>query len=140
MADIEPIYDRYGEIGPAAAILSAMDEKPGCAWLVLAVDMPLLDELTLQQLVEERDPAKKATAYISSTAGHEGLPEPLCAIYEPGMRDDLYKFVREQDIRCPRCILIELKKDSHFIPLKNQKALTNVNTPEEFDRARKRGF
>ena len=47
------------------------------------LDLPLLDAGTLQNLIARRDPARIATAYRSS---HDGLPEPLCAIYEPAAR------------------------------------------------------
>ena len=139
-ADIAAIYDKYGEIGPAAAILTALEKQPDSAWLVVAVDLPLLDEHTLELLIQERDPSKLATAFLSSTAGHAGQPEPLCAIYEPDIRDTLKASVIEQEIYCPRCILNNLESQSKFIPLRNPKALTNVNTPEEFDRARMKGF
>lgn len=139
-ADIEAIYDNYGEIGPAAAILTALEEQEDCAWLVVAVDLPLLDEQTLMQIIQERDPGKLATAFLSSTAGHAGQPEPLCTIYEPTIREKLKASVIEQEIRCPRLILSSLGSDAKLIQLRNLKALTNVNTPEEFDRARMKGI
>jgi molybdopterin-guanine dinucleotide biosynthesis protein A len=74
------IIDRQQNIGPIAGVLAAQAEHPGSAWLVLACDLPLLDAPTLAHLLAERDPRRVATAYRSS---HDGLPEPLCAIYEP---------------------------------------------------------
>jgi molybdenum cofactor guanylyltransferase len=47
---------------------------------VLACDLPFLTDAALAQLLEERDPTALATAYRSA---HDGLPEPLCAIWEP---------------------------------------------------------
>ncbi len=74
------IRDRAENLGPIAGLLAAQAAHPQAAWLVLACDLPLLDEATLAHLVRARDPARVATAYRSS---HDGLPEPLCAIYEP---------------------------------------------------------
>ena len=47
---------------------------------MLACDLPFLADETLRHLIEHRDPSRLATAYRSS---HDGLPEPLCAIWEP---------------------------------------------------------
>ena len=52
---------------------------------MLACDLPLLDAATLEHLLRARDPRRAATAYRSS---HDGLPEPLCAIYEPHRSGD----------------------------------------------------
>ena len=45
------IVDRMGGIGPAAGLLAAHDLYPDVAWLVLACDLPLLDEATLDALM-----------------------------------------------------------------------------------------
>ena len=44
--------DSWGDIGPIGGILSAFRKQPGAAWLVLACDMPFLDQSarTLRQL------------------------------------------------------------------------------------------
>src|SRR6516165_8470622 len=54
-AELPQIVDSYDAIGPAAGILSAQDRFPEAAWLVVACDLPLLDEATLQQLIQGRD-------------------------------------------------------------------------------------
>jgi molybdopterin-guanine dinucleotide biosynthesis protein A len=41
--------------------------------------MPLLSRDALQTLIAGRNPQRGATAFV----GSDGLPEPLCAIYEP---------------------------------------------------------
>ena len=84
------IADTQENIGPIAGILAAQARHPEAAWLVLACDLPLLDEATLTHLLRARAPARAATAYRSS---HDGLPEPLCAIYEPRSRELLAAYV-----------------------------------------------
>ena len=74
------IRDAHENLGPIAGLLAAQASHPEAAWLMLACDLPLLDELTLAHLVRSRAPERVATAYRSS---HDGLPEPLCAIWEP---------------------------------------------------------
>lgn len=117
-------------IGPLGGILSALRTHPQTAWLVLAVDLPLLDAATLEHLIAHRDPTRLATAYRSS---RDGLPEPLCAIYEPHAEPILAEFHAGRGIRCPRKILIN--SDAHLLDLPNPGALDNVNHPDEYARA-----
>lgn len=84
-AQLPAIADRYLDVGPASGLLSAWDEHPETAWLVLAVDMPLVDEAMLQALVEARRPDRYATGFLQL----DGRPEPLCTIYEPRGRSPL---------------------------------------------------
>lgn len=78
------ILDSYGDIGPLAGLLSAMETYPQVTWLTLACDMPLVDDVVLHALLSRRDPAKWATVF-KSAAPNSDKPafEPLCAIYEP---------------------------------------------------------
>jgi molybdopterin-guanine dinucleotide biosynthesis protein A len=120
------IVDSYDAIGPAAGILSAQEQYPNAAWLVLACDLPLLDAETLQRLITARDPAIDATAFTSS---HDGLPEPLCAIWEPSSHT-LLKQRYDGGSYCPRKALIQSR--ILLLPAPGA-ALDNVNTPEERD-------
>lgn len=120
------IVDRHESLGPIAGILAAQAQHPEAAWLVLACDLPLLDEATLKHLLSAREPARQATAYRSS---HDGLPEPLCAIYEPSSREAVAAYVASGK-QCPRKFL--LRADAAIIDEPNPRALDNVNTPEEY--------
>lgn len=124
------LIDRYDNIGPMAGLLTAFDHQPAAAWLVVACDLPFLDRATLEHLVASRDPSRPATAYRGRL---DGLPEPLCAIYEPAMRDRLHQFVRE-GITCPRKALI--RSEACLIDLQNPYALENANSPDAAERAR----
>ena len=44
------IVDRYKDLGPVAGILSALEEYATVDWLVVACDLPNIDEQTLQHL------------------------------------------------------------------------------------------
>jgi molybdenum cofactor guanylyltransferase len=120
------IIDRHQNIGPIAGVLAAQAQHPGSAWLVLACDLPLLDAGTLAHLLAERDPGRVATAYRSS---HDGLPEPLCAIYEPASGPKLEAYLAAGR-NCPRKFL--LTEDAKLIEEPNPRALDNINTPEEY--------
>ena len=122
----EQIEDTRENLGPIAGIIAALERFPDSAWLVLACDLPLLDAATLAFLVRERAPARLATAFRSS---HDALPEPLCAVWEPGSRAALTAYV-ERGKSCPRKFLIGA--DVHLIDEPNPRALDNANTPEEY--------
>jgi molybdopterin-guanine dinucleotide biosynthesis protein A len=123
------IVDRHEDLGPVAGIVAAQAEHPDVAWLVLAVDLPLLDSATLQHLISARRPERHATAYRSS---HDGLPEPLCAIYEPASREPLAAYVAGGRL-CPRKFL--LQTDAALLDEPDPRALDNVNTPKEMGAA-----
>jgi len=126
------VVDRLSGIGPAAGILAALEQRPGHAWLVIAIDLPLLDGATLARLIAHRDPSAPATAYRSAD---NGLPEPLCAIWEPHARAPLAAFVAGgRD--CPRKFL--LTHGATLIDLAAPDALANVNTPADYERALER--
>jgi molybdopterin-guanine dinucleotide biosynthesis protein A len=120
------IVDRQPGTGPIAGISAALLAHPKAAWLVLACDLPFVNERTLKYLIAARDPQRVATAYRSS---HDGLPEPLCAIWEPAARDPLSAYMATGK-QCPRKFLINA--DVALLDLPDARALDNVNTPEEY--------
>jgi len=129
----EPLRARYPQIpdthpnlGPIAGVLAAQARHPQAAWLVLACDLPLLDAATLAQLLRARAPQREATAYRSS---HDGLPEPLCAIWEPSSHAALVAYVAAGHT-CPRRFL--QGADTQLLDEPNPRALDNINTPREY--------
>ena len=115
--------------GPLTGLLTAAEDHPEVAWLMVACDLPLLDAPILQHLLTHRGKAE-AIAYHSA---HDGLPEPMCAIYEPAMIPRFLKAFHE-DIRCPRKILINHPASVRLIDLPDPRALDNANTPDEYNR------
>lgn len=120
------IVDRELEIGPLAGILAAQTEVPTAAWLVVACDLPRLDASTLDQLIQQRDTRRLATAFRSSS---DGLPEPLCALYEPASAPAIAKYAASGG-RCPRKFL--LNHDVALFDLAHRHALDNVNSGAEY--------
>lgn len=125
----EQVHDRFLDCGPSGGILSAMTAFPESAWLVVACDLPLLDPDTLAELIRRRDPLRTATAYLSST---DGLPEPLCAIYEPRARSRLLRQLATGK-PCPRKVLIQ--SHPRLLTLGRPRALSNMNSPQEYREA-----
>lgn len=123
------IADEREGLGPIAGIVAAQAEHPDAAWLVLACDLPFLDGATLDHLLGARRRDRLATAYRSS---HDGLPEPLCAIYEPASGPAILAYL-DTGRNCPRKFL--LQADVELLDQPNPRALDNVNTPEEYGSA-----
>ena len=128
-APFPQIVDTAVGAGPIAGILAAQTAHPQSAWLVLACDLPFLDAATLEHLVRSRRADQQATAYRSS---HDGLPEPLCAIYEPSSREALATYVASGR-ECPRKFLLQARV-ALLEPL-DPRALDNINTPKEYGSA-----
>jgi len=124
--------DEFAGQGPLSGILSAMKKYPGAAWLIVACDLPFVTEKTIQSLIDQRDPQKTATAFIST---HDGLPEPLCAIWEGEAFSSILKLFNE-GIHCPRKILI--KNNAHLLKQNDPRWLENINTPEEYEQTKGR--
>jgi len=123
------IVDRGDVEGPIAGISAALATHPDMAWLVLACDLPFLDAATLDALIAGRDLERDATAFRSS---HDGLPEPLCAVYEPRARAAIAAHLAGGR-NCPRKFLINA--NTRLLDQPNPRALDNVNTVAEYGAA-----
>lgn len=133
LENFDPNYnaltDTFLNMGPFGGILSALRSQRDTAWLVVACDLPLLDEKSLEFLIENRNIEKAATTYESP---FDGLPEPLITIWEAKSYPLLLNFLGS-GITCPRKVLI----NSDILILKpgNPDSLMNVNTPEDREKA-----
>jgi molybdopterin-guanine dinucleotide biosynthesis protein A len=125
--DFRQIIDRYEDLGPVAGILSAMDAHPDASWLVLACDLPQIDDATIGYLVDNASATHVATAFVSVV---DGLPEPLCAVYRPASKAIIEGFVAD-GIKCPRKMLIN--SDTQLLEQPSPGALHNINTPDDLD-------
>jgi len=94
--------------------------------LVVACDLPFLSDAALERLLAARDPGVLATAYSSA---HDGLPEPLCAIWEPAAAAALAAYQAGGGM-CPRKFL--RTHPMRLLMPRDGRALDNVNTPEEY--------
>jgi molybdenum cofactor guanylyltransferase len=134
-ARFEQIVDTREGLGPLAGIMAAQERYPDVAWLVLACDLPFLNDRTLAYLLAERDPTRPATAFRAHQPDqpkHHGLPEPLCTIFEPGSHAGLLAHLASGK-DCPRKYLINA--DTKLLDQPDPRALDNVNTPEEYGSA-----
>lgn len=125
------LVDPVADVGPAAGLLAAHAAAPGAAWLVVACDMPRLDQALLAALVARRDPACAGTAYRNPA---DGLPEPLCAIYEPAtlarLAGEAARDAGKPATLSPRALLAA---DAMLIDPPRPTALASVNSPRDLD-------
>ncbi|MGB0892734.1 MAG: NTP transferase domain-containing protein [Flavobacteriaceae bacterium] len=126
----DEIHDTFLNLGPFGGICSAFQKDPNSAWLVLATDVPFVNSELIQLLLQKRNPSKIATAIKGK--GKE-FPEPLITIYEPKAYTKLLHYLA-QGYSCPRKMLIN--SDIEIIEV-NDALIRNVNTPEEFNIAKK---
>ncbi|WP_294303039.1 NTP transferase domain-containing protein [uncultured Chryseobacterium sp.] len=130
-AGYKVLADAFVDMGPVGGILSAFHYRKDTAWLVVACDLPLLDEGALELLIRSRDPEKMATVYESPV---DGGPEPLVALWEPQSFPLLMDFL-ETGSRSPRKLM--MNNDVCLVKPEDPQVLRNVNTPEELAEVRR---
>ena len=123
------IPDTFLNLGPFGGICSAFQKDPNSAWLVLATDVPFVDDEVIQLLLEKRNSSKVATAIKGKS---KEFVEPLITIYEPKAYPILLQYLA-QGYSCPRKMLIN--SDVEIIEI-DDNLIRNINTPEEFELAK----
>ena len=123
-AESQPtIIDAFGSVGPLDAIASAQQADPSATWLILACDLPLVEEEHLKMLIDARDSAKDATYFVSATDA--AFPEPLCTIWEPSSATAVTAAITDSR-RCPLSVLRNL--NGIALPSPGLWTLANTNT------------
>lgn len=123
------VLDVHEELGPAAGILAGHRLLPDVAWLVLACDMPRVTPAMLAMLVAQRNPRRSATAFRVAA---DGLPEPLCAIYEPATLARFRSQVEAGGNPGPRHWLAVA--EPVLLDAPGVEALSSINTAQDLER------
>lgn len=126
----DEIHDVFFNLGPFGGICSAFQKDPNSAWVVLATDLPFVDEKLVQKLLQKRNSSKVATTVKGK---NKQFPEPLITIYEPKAYSVLLQYLA-QGYSCPRKMLIN--SDVEVVEVADD-FIRNVNTPEEYEAAKK---
>jgi molybdopterin-guanine dinucleotide biosynthesis protein A len=124
------IPDSFLNLGPFGGICSAFQKDPNVAWLVMATDVPFVNNELIQLLLDKRNPSKVATAIKGKK---KEFVEPLITIYEPKAYPILLQYL-SQGYSCPRKVLIN--SDVEIIEVDDD-LIRNINTQEEFEMAKK---
>ena len=127
-SEIPLIEDQFSDLGPFGAILTAFNQKPYTAWLVVACDFPLLDRSAIEQLINGREGNGIATSFLDP---HTLMPEPWITILEPKIFPILedYHTRRKSSLRG---VLVDY--NTTVIRPTNPDILLNANTLDEADR------
>jgi len=128
--DPTEIHDTFLNLGPFGGICSAFQKDPNSAWLVLATDLPFVNKKLIALLLQKRNPSKIATAIKGK---NKQFVEPLVTIYEPKAYPILLQYLA-QGYSCPRKMLIN--SDVKIVEVDDD-LIRNINTPEEFEEAKK---
>jgi molybdenum cofactor guanylyltransferase len=123
---LNPLIDEYDLHSPINGILTSLKKNPGKAWLVVAVDMPNVNDQVLQLLVNNRDQHKVATCFYNAETK---LPEPLLTIWETSSLPLLMKFVAAGKVS-PRDFLTT--HPVRLVDTPDNKILFNVNSPDQW--------
>lgn len=123
------VVDRFLGMGPLGGILTAMTAYPDAGWLVLACDLPFVTNRTIERLLSERAPLRFATSYRSP---HDGLPEPVCTIYEAKARLRLFQ-VLALGHDCPRKMLLNSRIE--LVTSLDEDELVNANHEIDYEQA-----
>lgn len=124
------IHDTFLNLGPFGGICSAFQKDPNSAWFVLATDVPFVNDELIQLLLSKRNSSKIATAIKGK---NKEFVEPLITIYEPKAYPILLQYLA-QGYSCPRKVLIN--SDVEIVEVDDD-LIRNINTPEEFEIAKK---
>lgn len=120
-----PLIDKFSIPGPMNGIMTAFTHRPEGCWLIVAVDMPYVDQATLGQLIANRDKTALATCFYSPEL--KG-PEPLLTLWEPAAYSYLCSYTEKGNIS-PQQFLATHKVN--VIHAMDAKVLANFNTPTD---------
>lgn len=116
--------------GPLAALAAAAAAGQAGPWLVLSCDLFLLDRETLKHLMAAHTSSGGAATAFRNRI--DGLPEPLCAIYDEDRMKMASTFLEEGG-HCARKFITA--QEPHLLDLPHPAALDNANTPEDLAEA-----
>jgi molybdenum cofactor guanylyltransferase len=132
-AGIRVVADRIAGAGALGGIYTAIVESPCDRTLVLACDMPFVTRPLLERLA-----AEEADVVMPRT---ELGYEPLCAIYTKACAEGIRERIEHGDLRAsvpPAGVhVVELGPDVLAALDPRGSALTNVNTPDDHEQARR---
>ena len=116
--------------GPLAGMLSAFRWSPDSAWIISAVDMPLMSQEAWNWLLSHRRPG--AWAVLPRLKGKRNV-EPAGAVYEP-MIFGYAESIAKSGLSSLHRISEHPKVISPVIPGSLAYAWENINTPEEWEK------
>lgn len=124
------IEDKEENLGPFGAILTALETKPDEAFLVIASDLPFLNQKMIELLIENRDMTKWATALKSK---NKDYAEPLACIWEPEVLSSLQTLYHKK-IYKPIQVLKQIPIKTLLV---EDRIVQNINTAMEYEQLKR---
>jgi molybdopterin-guanine dinucleotide biosynthesis protein A len=126
---VPSIPDAPGVTGPMAGMLGAFRWDPHSAWIISAVDMPLMEKNAWRWLLDQRRPGAWA---VLPHLGDRRHVEATGGCYEPMIFDHIESLASRGKIRLQE-IARHPKVLTPRVPDAIAHAWKNVNTPEEWE-------
>ena len=144
--EVTLLLDHFSDRGPIAGIHAALSDSKTEWNLVLAVDMPLVTPALLSFIAESCG-ASSALAIVPETSSRL---QPLCAAYRRTLVNEIEKTINAGELSIHRLLerlstgIMEKTEGGIRVFSESEliergfcpEMLMNVNTPEDFDRAR----
>jgi len=130
--DIQPGYDfivdneKYNDIGPMAALLTALDKYPGNSFLIVGCDYPFIKGKDMLQLISNRTENDLAVSFYTETTG---FYEPLLAIYENKIAKLLFENFEQQQYSLQRILK---GSNTRKVTPSELKAIKSIDTAEDY--------
>lgn len=121
------VVDEIENGGLLGALVSAFHQVPDVSWLLVPVDMPLLEIRDFQILIESHKTTGGITAFDNGRGGFEPLP---------GIYDAALASAADHRVKAGRMAIIGLGDDiePNCIFHDDRRRLTNINTTRERER------
>ena len=126
--------DCPGISGPLAGILAALRFHPHVSWLVVACDMPEIQQEAIEWLLHQRNVGDRAVLPKRKT---ESLPEPLFAWYHKSSRNFLEMMGSNGIFRMREIASFSLVRQP-LIPDHLAVSWTNINSFKEIEENREK--
>lgn len=124
--DYKQIVDRYDGIGPIGGLASAIEDDSSAAWLVVACDLIHLNKETIQLLLDSA--ATAGSDIVTFKKKESDYYETTLSVYTPATFHSIRQAIDKKNYS-----LQSILKSHHTTALtvKNERVLTNANTPED---------
>jgi molybdopterin-guanine dinucleotide biosynthesis protein MobB len=117
--------DLVPRVGPLGGLYTALKVADAPRCLLLACDMPCVNEEALRRLLAAPSEAPAVVA-----RGLEGRSEPLAAIYSQALLPKIEALLAEGDYKLSRLF----DQQTHYVDFADEGCFFNVNTPQEWAR------